>query len=248
MYESLRPTNYLKDAANNTSLAPLDVGDGPAGTRVTGHNVCTTELVMPARKLHSMQAIRAANHVLQTADPSGINAAGPGSNVGQSVVYNYAGEILRTAYDRTGHPRYLAAIEEKAEKMLAVIPRYSDDLSHRIEKFFRDSSPQGYLAQNKRRATSKRRCPPNRLRRRNRSPTQMAKKNLLRRASPITNCSAPLMLQSCGSAFKSNCRKTKRVCAQFKMPMAVGALTPAKPTATSGKLMDNSILRRPRSQ
>ena len=49
------------------------------------------------RKLHSMQAIRAANHVLQTADPSGINAAGPGSNVGQSIVYNYAGEILRTA-------------------------------------------------------------------------------------------------------------------------------------------------------
>jgi hypothetical protein len=41
MYESLRPTNYLKDAANNTSLAPLDVGDGPAGTRVAGHNVCT---------------------------------------------------------------------------------------------------------------------------------------------------------------------------------------------------------------
>jgi Squalene-hopene cyclase C-terminal domain/HEAT repeats len=149
MYESLRPTNYLKDAANNTSLAPLDVGDGPAGTRVAGHNVCTAELVMPARKLHSTQAIRAANHVLQTADPSGINAAGPGSNVGQSVVYNYAGEILRTAWDRTGHPRYLAAIEEKAEKMLAVIPRYSDDMSHRIE-FFKRFFPQDYLAQNKR--------------------------------------------------------------------------------------------------
>ncbi len=149
MYESLRPTNYLKDAANNTSLAPLDVGDGPAGTRVAGHNVCTAELVMPARKLHSTQAIRAANHVLQTADPSGINAAGPGSNVGQSVVYNYAGEILRTAYNRTGHPRYLAALEEKAEKMLAVVPRYSDDMSHRIE-FFKRFFPQDYLAQNKR--------------------------------------------------------------------------------------------------
>lgn len=147
MYESLRPTNYLKDAANNTSLAPLDVGDGPAGTRVAGHNVCTAELVMPARKLHSTQALRAANHVLQTADPSGINAAGPGSNVGQSVVYNYAGEILRTAYDRTGHPRYLAAIEEKAEKMLAVVPRYSDDMSHRIE-FFKRFFPQDYLQQN----------------------------------------------------------------------------------------------------
>ncbi len=147
MYESLRPTNYLKDAANNTSLAPLDVGDGPAGTRVAGHNVCTAERVFPARKLHSMQAIRAANHVLQTADPSGINAAGPGSNVGQSVVYNYAGEILRTAWDRTGHPRYLAALEEKAEKMLTVNPRYSDDMSHRIE-FFKRFFPQDYTAQN----------------------------------------------------------------------------------------------------
>lgn len=147
MYESLRPTNYLKDAANNTSLAPLDVGDGPAGTRVAGHNVCTAERVIPARKLHSMQAIRAANHVLQTADPSGINAAGPGSNVGQSIVYNYAGEILRTAWDRTGHPRYLAALEEKADKMLGVLPRYSDDLSNRIE-FFKRYFPQDYAAQN----------------------------------------------------------------------------------------------------
>lgn len=147
MYESLRPTNYLKDAANNTSLAPLDVGDGPAGTRVAGHNVCTAERVIPARKLHSMQAIRAANHTLQTADPSGINAAGPGSNVGQSVVYNYAGEILRTAWDRTKHPRYFAALEEKAAKMLKVQPRYSDDLSHRIE-FFKRFFPADYLPQN----------------------------------------------------------------------------------------------------
>lgn len=147
MYESLRPTNYLKDAANNTSLAPLDIGDGPAGTRVAGHNVCTVERVVPARKLHAKQALRAANHTLQTADPSGINAAGPGSNVGQSVVYNYAGEILRTAWDRTKQPRYFAALEEKAEKMLSVQPRFSDDLSHRIE-FFRRFFPQDYVAQN----------------------------------------------------------------------------------------------------
>ena len=137
MYESLRPTNYLKDAANNTSLPPLDVGDGPAGTRVAGHNVCTAERVIPVRRLYSMQAIRAANQILQTADPSGVNAAGPGSNVGQAVVYNYAGEILRTAWDRTGHPRYFAALEEKAEKMLAVEPKYTDDLAHRIEFFQR---------------------------------------------------------------------------------------------------------------
>ncbi len=159
MYESLRPTNYLKDAANNTSLAPLDVGDGPAGTRVAGHNVCTAERVVPARKLHLMQAIRAANHTLQTADPSGINAAGPGSNVGQSVVYNYAGEILRTAWDRTGHPRYFAGLEEKAEKMLGVFPRYSDDLSHRIE-FFKRFFPQDYLAQNQRAWSVQKTLPP----------------------------------------------------------------------------------------
>jgi hypothetical protein len=159
MYESLRPTNYLKDAANNTSLAPLDVGDGPAGTRVAGHNVCTVERVVPARKLHSMQAIRAANHTLQTADPSGVNAAGPGSNVGQSVVYNYAGEILRTAWDRAGHPRYFAALEEKAEKMLAVFPRYSDDLSHRIE-FFKRFFPQDYISQNQRARSIQQGLPP----------------------------------------------------------------------------------------
>ncbi|MEK7830152.1 MAG: hypothetical protein AAB401_03655, partial [Acidobacteriota bacterium] len=152
MYESLRPTNYLKDAANNTSLTPLDVGDGPAGTRVAGHNVCTAERVIPARKLHSMQAIRAANHTIQTADPSGINAAGPGSNVGQSIVYNYAGEILRTAWDRTSHPRYLAALEEKADRMLGVVPRYSDDLSNRIE-FFKRYFPQNYAAQNQKART-----------------------------------------------------------------------------------------------
>ena len=152
MYESLRPTNYLKDAANNTSLAPLDVGDGPAGTRVAGHNVCTVERVIKPRKLHSMQAIRAANHIIQTADPSGINAAGPGSNVGQSIVYNYAGEILRTAWDRTGHPRYLAALEDKADRMLSVQPRYSDDLSNRIE-FFKRYFPQDYAAQNQKART-----------------------------------------------------------------------------------------------
>jgi hypothetical protein len=159
MYESLRPTNYLKDAANNTSLAPLDVGDGPAGTRVAGHNVCTAERAIQARKLHSMQAIRTANHTLQTADPSGINAAGPGSNVGQSVVYNYAGEILRTAWDRTGHPRYFAALEEKARLMLQVAPRYSDDLSHRIE-FFKRFFPQDYLAQSERARKTQATLPP----------------------------------------------------------------------------------------
>ncbi|HQR35559.1 MAG TPA: HEAT repeat domain-containing protein, partial [Blastocatellia bacterium] len=159
MYESLRPTNYLKDAANNTSLAPLDVGDGPAGTRVAGHAACTVERVIPARKLHSMQSLRAANHTIQTADPSGINAAGPGSNVGQSIVYNYAGEILRTAWDRTGHPRYLAALEEKADKMLSVVPRYSDDLSNRVE-FFKRYFPQDYAAQNQKARTVQATLPP----------------------------------------------------------------------------------------
>ena len=122
MYESLRPTNFLKDAANNTSLAPYDLGDGPAGTRVAGHNVATLEQLMAPRKLQSKQQIRTANFVLQSSDPGGVNAAGPGSNVGQAVVYNYAGEILRVAWDKTHDAKYFEALEEKAERCWACCP------------------------------------------------------------------------------------------------------------------------------
>ncbi len=145
MYESLRPTNVLQDAANNTSLAPLDLGDGPAGTRVAGFNATMLEALIPARRLHSAQQIRTANFVLQSADPSGINAAGPGSNVGQSVVYRFAGEILRRAWEKTRDEKYLVALEEKAEKLLKVSPRYSDDLSNRVE-FFVKTFPANYVA------------------------------------------------------------------------------------------------------
>lgn len=144
-YESMRPTNTLNDAANNTSLAPLDLGDGPAGTRVAGFNVTMLETVVPARRLHSAQQIRAANFVLQSADPGGINAAGPGSNVGQAIVYRFAGEILRGAYERTRNTRYLDALEEKARKLLTINVKYSDDLSNRI-LFVRDTLPRDFLA------------------------------------------------------------------------------------------------------
>jgi hypothetical protein len=144
MYESLRPTNQLQDAANNTSLAPLDLGDGPAGTRTAGYNVTTLEASVPARRLHSAQQIRTANYVLQSSDPSGINAAGPGSNVGQSVVYRFAGEILKRAWEQTHDEKYLTALVEKAEKLFTVRPRYSDDLSNRIE-FFRKTFPANYV-------------------------------------------------------------------------------------------------------
>ena len=145
MYESLRPTNVLKDAANNTSLPPHDLGDGPAGTRVAGHNVLTLETVIAPRKLHSMQQIRTANYILQTSDPSGINAAGKGSNVGRGVVIHYAAEILRRAWDKTGEARYLAGIEERAAKMLDVEPKFTDDLAHRV-LFFRRVFPADYAA------------------------------------------------------------------------------------------------------
>jgi hypothetical protein len=145
MYESLRPTNQLQDAANNTSLAPLDLGDGPAGTRVAGYNVTTLEALLPARRLQSAQQIRTANFVLQSADPSGINAAGPGSNIGQALVYRFAGEILRRAWDQTRDEKYLAALEQKAERILTVRPRYSDDYSNRIE-FFKKTFPSNYVA------------------------------------------------------------------------------------------------------
>ncbi|MDX2180610.1 MAG: hypothetical protein SFV18_13520 [Bryobacteraceae bacterium] len=135
MYESLRPTNVLQDAANNTSLAPLDLGDGPAGTRVAGFNVTTLESLVPPRRLHSAQQIRTANFVLQSADPSGINAAGPGSNIGQSLVYRFAGTILKRAHDQTRDAKYFSELTRKAERMIGVAPKYSDDLSNRIEFF-----------------------------------------------------------------------------------------------------------------
>ena len=144
-YESMRPTNELAEAANNTSLAPLDLGDGPAGTRVAGFNVTTLEEIVPARRLHSAQQIRAANFVLQSADPSGINAAGPGSNIGQSLVYRFAGAILRRAWENTRNPKYFDALEDKARKVLAVNPRFSDDLSNRI-LFFKEVFPADYVA------------------------------------------------------------------------------------------------------
>ncbi|NBT63432.1 MAG: hypothetical protein EBT02_16870 [Planctomycetia bacterium] len=50
MYECLRPTNELKDAANNTSLAPLDLGDGPAGTRAAGFNIVHLERILQLGK------------------------------------------------------------------------------------------------------------------------------------------------------------------------------------------------------
>lgn len=144
MYESLRPTNELRDAANNTSLAPLDLGDGPAGTRAAGFNVVMAEKVTPPHRLHSAQQIRTANFVLQSSDPSGINAAGPGSNVGAAVVYRFAGAILRRAWDDTKDPKYFMALEEKAERILSINVRYADDPANRI-LFFRDIFPANYL-------------------------------------------------------------------------------------------------------
>lgn len=145
MYESLRPTNELRDAANNTSLAPLDLGDGPAGTRAAGWAVVMAEMVTPARRLHSAQQLRTANFVLQSADPSGINAAGPGSNVGAAVVYRFAGAILRRAWDDSGDPKYLKALEDKADRILKINVRYADDPANRI-LFFKDVFPSNYLA------------------------------------------------------------------------------------------------------
>ena len=144
-YQSLRPTNHLKDAVNNTSLQPLDLGDGPAGTRVAGHAVVSLERFLPARQLQSKVSTRSANFVLQSGDPEGINAAGPGANVGQSVVLNYAGEILAAAWQTTGEVRYFHALQDKARKMLDITPKFCDDLGHRIE-FFSRYFPADYVA------------------------------------------------------------------------------------------------------
>ncbi len=143
MYESLRPTNHLVDAAVNTSLAPNDLGDAPAGSRVAGRNIVLHERTFPPKRLHSYQQRRTANYVLQTADPQGINAAGKGSNFGPNVVFKFAAEILERAWRDTGEDRYLAGIVDKAERIVAtgdVQLKVVDDLGHRIE-FFHDLLP-----------------------------------------------------------------------------------------------------------
>lgn len=159
MYECLRPTNVLKDAANNTSLAPLDIGDGPAGTRAAGFNIVNLEKIMKPDKLHSKQQIRTANFVLQTSDPGGINAAGPGSNVGQSIVYLFAGEILKTAWEKTGDPKYFRALEDRARQMVGVRPVYTDDVAVRIDFFSRLFPLKSYAAQAMKAADAERAAP-----------------------------------------------------------------------------------------
>ncbi len=137
MYECLRPTNTIKDAANNTSLAPLDFGDGPAGTRAAGYNIVNAERFLAPSKLHSKQQIRTANYMLASGDPGGINAAGPGSNVGEVVVYLMAIEILKTGWEKTGDPKYFRAFEARLHKVLDAKPRYTDDVAIRLDIFGR---------------------------------------------------------------------------------------------------------------
>ncbi|MCS6777553.1 MAG: HEAT repeat domain-containing protein [Chloroherpetonaceae bacterium] len=137
MYECLRPTNELKDAANNTSLAPLDLGDGPAGTRAAGFNIVHAERVIRPRKLHAKMQIRTANYVMQTADPGGINAAGPGSNIGRVIVAIMASEILKKAWETTGDPKYFRKLEEKARNVLNDNVQYTDDVALRLHYFHR---------------------------------------------------------------------------------------------------------------
>ena len=149
MYESLRPTIELVDAAVNTSLAPNDLGDAPAGSRVAGRNIVLHERTFAPKRLHSYQQRRTANYVLQTADPGGINAAGKGSNFGPNVVFKFAAEILERAWQDTGDRKYLEGLVEKAERIVATGDnqlRVSDDLGHRIE-FFYDLLPRKALAE-----------------------------------------------------------------------------------------------------
>ena len=147
MYESLRLTNELKAAAVNTSVAPNDVGDGPAGTRVAGRNIVLHERTFKPKKLHRHWQRRTANYVLQTADPKGINAAGRGSNFGPNVVFKFAAEILERAWRDAGDPRYFFGLEEKAKKIVATGNdkiKVTDDLGHRIE-FFHRLWPKDYV-------------------------------------------------------------------------------------------------------
>ena len=146
MYECLRPTNELKDAANNTSLAPLDLGDGPAGTRAAGFNIVNLERWRKPSRLHSKQQIRTANFVMLTGDPGGINAAGPGSNIGFVIVNSMATEILKTAWEQTGDPKYFRKMQEKARQVMAVNPQFTDDVALRLDYFHRLFPIRSYVA------------------------------------------------------------------------------------------------------
>ena len=137
MYECLRPTNTIKDAANNTSLAPLDFGDGPAGTRAAGFNIVNAERFLAPSKLHAKQQFRTANYMLASSDPGGINAAGPGSNVGEVVVYLMAVEILKTAWEKTGDPKFFRALEARLHRAAEAKPKYTDDVAIRMDMFGR---------------------------------------------------------------------------------------------------------------
>jgi hypothetical protein len=148
MYESLRPTIKLEDAAVNTSLAPNDLGDAPAGSRVAGRNIVLHERAFRPKKLHSHQQLRTANYVLQTADPRGVNAAGKGSNFGPNVVFKFAAEILERAWRDTREPKYFFGLEEKAKKIVETGDsrmKVVDDLGHRLEFFYR-LFPKDYAA------------------------------------------------------------------------------------------------------
>ena len=158
MYESLRLTNELKDAAVNTSVAPNDLGDGPAGTRVAGRNIVLHERTFPPKKAHAQWQQRTANYVLQTADPKRINAAGRGSNFGPNVVFKFSAEVLERAWRDTGEPRYFFAMEEKARKILATGDAIlvTDDYGHRIE-FYHRIWPRDYVEQVRKLTNSPRR-------------------------------------------------------------------------------------------
>ncbi len=158
MYESLRLTNELKDAAVNTSVAPNDLGDGPAGTRVAGRNIVLHERTLRPKQVHSQWQQRTANYVLQTADPKGINAAGRGSNFGPNVVFKFSAEVLERAWRDTGEPRYFFGLEDKGRKILATGDdvRVTDDYGHRIE-FVRRIWPSDYVEQVRKLTNSPRR-------------------------------------------------------------------------------------------
>lgn len=158
MYESLRLTNELKDAAVNTSVAPNDLGDGPAGTRVAGRNIVLHERTFRPKQVHAQWQQRTANYVLQTADPKGINAAGRGSNFGPNVVFKFSAEVLERAWRDTGEPRYFFGLEEKGRRILETGDdiRVTDDYGHRIE-FVHRIWPNDYVEQVRRLTHSPRR-------------------------------------------------------------------------------------------
>lgn len=68
------------------------------------------------------------------------------------IVYVFSSEILQAAWQKHSKPEYFRALEDKARKVLAVQPKFTDDAALRLDYFHR-IFPIGKYEQELRKAT-----------------------------------------------------------------------------------------------